>query len=55
MLFFTIRDCAWIVARKNDCIVDMWYPCDKQNAKEKEVLRQELIYSQDKKSSYHIP
>lgn len=37
-----MKDCDWIVTRKNNCIVDMWYPYDKQNAKEKEVMRQEL-------------
>ena len=37
-----MKDCNWIVTKKNNCIVDMRYPYDKQNINEKAIMRQEL-------------
>lgn len=37
-----IKDCTWIVTKKYNYIIDMWYPYDKQKESERQVMRSEL-------------
>ena len=37
-----MNNCTWVVTKKYNYIVDMWYPYDKQNIEERQVMRPEL-------------
>lgn len=37
-----MNNCKWFVTKKYNYIVDMWYPYDKQNIDERQIMRPEL-------------